>query len=279
MSWTPPEDLTIFDGQTLAQHVVPGRPYRSEHSSLLFLKDGWIRIRHNFETTQLESNALLLIRSNGIYEFEAFSTNMQLLVLHINSGFQSVAAIKIPRYDTGILFQNSLLRHYQLADDEFSELWQQLQVLRGRLALESKSKFGREVIHHLFLSLIYMLADTTNHYNQATLRELSRGEKMVVDFMALLSTNARNERQVAHYAKLLGISAKHLSETIKEKTGHTAGEYIDQALLNEAKVLLANPKASIGSVARALGFSDQFAFSKFFKRLTSLSPSGFRSHL
>lgn len=279
MSWIPPQDLSIFDGQKLTQHVVLGRPYRSAYNSLLFLKAGWIRICHNFETTQLEANTLLLIRSNGIYEFEAFSTDMQLLVLHINSNFQSVAAIKIPRYDTGILFQNSVLGHYQLTDDEFSELWQQLQVLNVRLILESKSRFGKEVIHHLFLSLIYMLADTTNRYNQASLRELNRGEKMVVGFMALLSTNARKERQVSYYAQQLGISAKHLSETIKEKTGHTAGEYINQTLLNEAKVLLADPKTNIGSVARELGFSDQFAFSKFFKRLTDLSPSAFRARL
>ena len=43
-------------------------------------------------------------------------------------------------------------------------------------------------------------------------------------------------------------------------------------LVREAKVCLRNPSLSVQQVAEMLGFSDQSAFGKFFKRECGMSP-------
>ena len=43
-------------------------------------------------------------------------------------------------------------------------------------------------------------------------------------------------------------------------------------LVREAKICLRNPSLSVQQVAEMLGFSDQSAFGKFFKRECGMSP-------
>ncbi|MFV0591984.1 MAG: helix-turn-helix domain-containing protein [Draconibacterium sp.] len=71
----------------------------------------------------------------------------------------------------------------------------------------------------------------------------------------------------------MGVTSKHLSENLKKVTGFTGRELINMALICEAKILLVNDNLKVGEISEQLNFSDQFAFSKFFKRLTSASPT------
>lgn len=81
------------------------------------------------------------------------------------------------------------------------------------------------------------------------------------------------------YASLLHVTPKHLSEVVKAQTGRTAGEWIDQSVILEAKVLLQQKELSISQVADALHFSDQSVFGKFFKVNTGVSPLAYRQSL
>jgi AraC family transcriptional regulator, transcriptional activator of pobA len=63
---------------------------------------------------------------------------------------------------------------------------------------------------------------------------------------------------------------------VKEITGKTAGEIINDFVLLEAKMLLDNPSLSIAEIADELQFSDQSFFGKYFKRLTGMSPKEYR---
>jgi AraC-like DNA-binding protein len=74
----------------------------------------------------------------------------------------------------------------------------------------------------------------------------------------------------------LYVTPKHLTETVKEMTGKTAGEWIDDAIILEAKVLLRNSGTGIAQVANLLNFPDQSSFGKFFKKHTGYAPTEFR---
>ena len=78
------------------------------------------------------------------------------------------------------------------------------------------------------------------------------------------------------YAAALCITPKHLTELVKDATGRTASEWIAEAVALEAKALLQNPALTVAQVAAGLQFTDQFAFSRFFKRSTGLSPTAYR---
>lgn len=99
---------------------------------------------------------------------------------------------------------------------------------------------------------------------------------LLTNFKSLLAKHVQQERSVRFYAGLLQVTPKHLSEVVKAQTGRTAGEWIDQSVILEAKVLLQQKERSISQVADALHFSDQSVFGKFFKVNTGLSPLAYR---
>ena len=138
--------------------------------------------------------------------------------------------------------------------------------------------FIEEVIHHAFSLFMLELAAIVRKHRGNTPFKVTRKEDIVMSFMKVLSGHFKEERSVQFYANLLFITPKHLTKTVKELTNKTCGELIDDMVILEAKVLLNDHTLSVANVADHLHFSDQFFFSKFFKRHTGLTPTEFRTH-
>ena len=94
--------------------------------------------------------------------------------------------------------------------------------------------------------------------------------------MKILENNFKKERSVQFYADKLFVTTGHLTKVLKDVGGKTAGELIDDAVIMEARILLANPSLTITQVADELQFTDQSIFGKFFKKKIGSSPSKYR---
>lgn len=79
------------------------------------------------------------------------------------------------------------------------------------------------------------------------------------------------------YANRLAVHVNHLNKVLKEITGLTTTEIINQRVLQEAKILIKQTDWNISEIAYVLGFDDLAHFSHFFKKQTSLAPLAFRS--
>ena len=66
---------------------------------------------------------------------------------------------------------------------------------------------------------------------------------------------------------------------MEDVTGKTCRELIDEMAIKEAKLLLNYLEHSVANVAESLHFSDQFIYSKYFKKRTGLTPTAFRSNI
>lgn len=78
-------------------------------------------------------------------------------------------------------------------------------------------------------------------------------------------------------AQHLGYSEKYCSDLFHTVMGETFSEALKCRRIRLAGRLLTTTDQAIADIARAVGFSDQFAFSHFFKRETGRSPLRFRS--
>lgn len=68
-----------------------------------------------------------------------------------------------------------------------------------------------------------------------------------------------------------------LSRVVRQVTGRTVIDYINQMLLMEASFLLRTTSMSITQIADRLHFADSPSFSKFFSRLKGLSPKEYKA--
>lgn len=84
-------------------------------------------------------------------------------------------------------------------------------------------------------------------------------------------------RMVSGYAKLLGVTPNHLNRAVKSETGRSAGAWIDNARLALARTLLHDGSIPMTEISDRLGFSEPSYFSRFFRKVTGLTPSEFRS--
>ena len=81
---------------------------------------------------------------------------------------------------------------------------------------------------------------------------------------------------VAEAAEACCYSRNHFSMLIRQATGLTAKDFLNQLRLESAKRHLRYSSRSIGEIASELGFSSQFHFSDFFRRMTGISPRLYR---
>jgi AraC-like DNA-binding protein len=93
---------------------------------------------------------------------------------------------------------------------------------------------------------------------------------------AFISGNLRNRTTLKELARFLGYSEKYSSEFFQLQMGTSFSHYLKQLRIMKAKHMLTGDGASVTHVAEALGFSDSFAFSHFFKRAVGCSPTEFR---
>lgn len=112
--------------------------------------------------------------------------------------------------------------------------------------------------------------DTNSH-------ALSRNQIVVQDFCYQLAMHYREQHEVAYYADKIHLSPRHFSIVIKEETGLSASEYIDEYLLTQARnLLMTRPDMSVQQISYHLGFSESPSFCRFFKRLTGQTPKDYR---
>jgi AraC-like DNA-binding protein len=82
------------------------------------------------------------------------------------------------------------------------------------------------------------------------------------------------ERSIGFYADKLCLTPKYL--TIKEMSGKLAGEWIDDYVMLEAKVLLKSTNMTVQQISERLNFTTQSHFGTYFKRLAGVSPKEYR---
>jgi AraC-like DNA-binding protein len=80
-------------------------------------------------------------------------------------------------------------------------------------------------------------------------------------------------------AKVAGVSRFHFHRQFRKTVGVTPREYVLRARIDRAKGLLTESDLTVGEVSGAVGFADQSHFSNIFRRLTALTPRGFRNSM
>ncbi|MFC5404075.1 helix-turn-helix transcriptional regulator [Cohnella soli] len=103
---------------------------------------------------------------------------------------------------------------------------------------------------------------------------LDRGLLMT---MNRLHSEIRYDRDIDALAAAIPISRSQLARKFKSAIGVTIGEYMRDLVLSKAKSELRSTDKSVTLIAGELGFDSIHAFSIFFKRFTTHSPSEYRN--
>ena len=131
-----------------------------------------------------------------------------------------------------------------------------------------------QAARHLSLSMFY--GYTCRKYEVEDIRKHTRQEETVSRFLDLLYAHHKRERSVAFYAGELCMTPKYLSRIVREVTGRSALESIEDYVVTEAKAMLNSTSMTVQQISDGLNFPSQSVFGKYFKRVTGMSPKEYR---
>jgi AraC-like DNA-binding protein len=106
------------------------------------------------------------------------------------------------------------------------------------------------------------------------------GGSGVPDWLAKACTAMRAEENlrggVPRLLELAGVSAAHLSRSMRAAYGVTPTAFVTDLRLEQAASLLAATSTSVAQIATRCGFTSQSYFSRCFTTAHNLTPTGFR---
>jgi len=272
-----PEGIHIV-GRSLHEEKRPviKYPFRSDHFSILIVTKGKLQLRINLTEYEVVENQLLLMAPTVVREFRQAEGNVEFCGIVFTPDFMAQAGMSPKHLELFDFFSANNNPVLPLEPQDLDTLVSLIHVMARKSSGSLDSALDKEVVNHSFLAFIYEMAAASRKRNGAVSIQLTKKEDLAMRFVKLLNNHFREERSVFFYAELLFVTPKYLTQTVKEVTGKTAGEMIDGMVVMEAKVLLNDLSQSIASVAESLYFSDQFFFSKFFKKHTGLTPTDYR---
>lgn len=113
-------------------------------------------------------------------------------------------------------------------------------------------------------------------FEKARLSITKQSEEIFISFYALLQKNYIEQHNIGFYADALNITTTYLSRIVKNVSGKTVVECIDEMLAVEAVWLLKSTPLTVAQIADRLNFSTAAAFDKFFKRMRGCTPLSVR---
>ena len=161
-----------------------------------------------------------------------------------------------------------------LAEDDLQNLMELMGIIR-RYLLSPDHPFRSESLrttYGLFLLELTAIQERTIHDR----RFPKRIEELFFDFLRLVPIHFIEHHDVAFYASRLCITPRYLSQIVREVSGRTVVDYINQMLLMEASYLLLQTSLPIVQIAYRLHFSEAASFTRFFTRMKGKNPREYR---
>lgn len=263
-------NLAVFDNSNMAPEM-RGVLHRHDFHELMWLEEGEALFFSDFHQYELSAGTLIFISPGQLHawrgDWEAF--RLQVMMFRINAlNAWTRDLMKLLPYDKSLAQPFIMLPADRQAIIDF----------QFATALTHFRESGTPNPDLLFAYLNVLLSEAAQHCQAVEpVAAANSTEALAAKFQQAVDTNFQNRLTVTSYADMLGVTLNHLVQTIRETTGQTPKQMIQQRLLLEAKRLLVHTAEPVHAISAELAFQDASQFSRWFKKGMGLSPNQFRS--
>lgn len=246
-------------------------PWKTDVTTAIIYIQGSADISINMKRYEVKAPAMVIMLSEQIMQLHNYSCDLKTTCLVMSTRFTNDLFANANKTTSiyNSVYQNPIL---QLDETGSHVLSFYLKMMKDLIQFQS-NPYRLDAAKHLTLTLffgyvhrIHALENEKNGY----------ANNIVNEFITLLKKNYKEKRETSFYAKKLCITPKYLTTLLKDITGKTAHEWIDEYVSVESKALLRSTKMTIEQISDSLSFSSQDNFSKFFKRVVGMSPTEYR---
>ncbi len=260
------------------QHNMANQNYK-KHSRLFegllvgVVVKGSMKTRIHFTEYEVQAGDIALVPPQVMIETQALSEDAEIVTIGLSLDFISTFPI-LRKF-----VMNDQLRWQPIIRLEQEELLLQKELLHliEQSYNNKQSPNKVEVLKHLVMALIHLIAEKYQEMPVAKSQTKNRTHELIDSFYSLVSSHAHKQRNVQFYADQLHVSTQYLSSFLKQNTGKSTLQWIDHVLVLHAKTLLKSTNLSVKEISCELAFSDTSVFCRYFKRNTGQSPKSYRA--
>lgn len=249
---------------------LPVPPTRATTHTFIYLTDGEAVMRIGSDTYTIYRDDCLFVPAGQVFSFSNMDINQGYLC-----NFHDDFII-------GRLGSKDLLK-----DFAFLKVWGNprvhLEPTTSEYVLHLLERIFRGYNEHGLRNIaiiqsyfIALLCEINSVYQPLVTSQLTQAVMLTNRFKELLFAHIKTQHHVAEYASLLAITPNHLNKVVKQTTGKSPTQWIDETLMLEAKVLLYQTDLTISAVAMEIGVLDSSYFSRLFKKYEGTTPLQFR---
>jgi len=237
---------------------------------ILLVKQGWSHVTLNMIEHRIEAGDLVYLGANGTIQYHDASSDVQAIGISMSDElFQLAIGNRIPE-----AFDGHLRDFHLHLDRETAGYYDNLHLmLKHYTMIEGHSS---QVTLHLISALLWYVNHVWSQHEQFHRKSQSREQQLFTDFMQLVSRYAPEQHAIDFYASRLCITPRYLSTIIKQVSGKSAKQWIDEALATRIKIELKHTRKPIALICDELNFPNPSFLSKFFKRMTGQTPTQFQ---
>jgi AraC-like DNA-binding protein len=261
----------VYNGPTLESE----RPHRHDYYAILFVEQGNGIHYVDFHEYPVNDGLVFFLMPGQMHQLLFFAEPKGHL-LAFTEEFLVANAVSQRMIDDLYLFNEFgispplPLNASQLP--AFRNVFEQM-----RYFSESSGRYDTQAIASL-LQLFLVLSNNHCSIRKEDNTQLQEnGNAILRAFRTHLNKSYAQEHQVAAYADALAVSADYLNKVVKNLTGVSAKDHIQNKLVLEAKRALIFTDISNKELAFSLGFEEAAHFNNFFKKMTGLAPGEFRT--
>jgi AraC-like DNA-binding protein len=232
---------------------------------------GATRYRINFKTYESKAPCISIIPQNQTLQKEYNSEDFQGYALVVSPQFIDSLFYDMQR--KGIMLHAAEIPVRPISDEELDMFVTYYKTIKKIVELNI-TPYLLETLRHLTIAFIY----ASNFHDKLLSENMVASSQQILAnrFMELVKENFKHERQMSFYADKFSLTPKYLSLKIREITGRSAADWIDEYVMFEAKALLKSTDMTILQISDELNFTSQSFFGKYFKRCTGMSPKEYR---
>ncbi len=247
------------------------QPYRLTEGRIIHLRSGYVRVRVNLHDLTIKVHQMVVASPGTVAELVEVSPDCELSMLGIANSFMEgwQKEEQLTAYLQGRLYLCLELDEAieQRLETIFSLLWEMVHDV----------PFPRAIVQSLISTLFYQIAYLQQNNRFVGKTKYTRQEEVFNRFIRLVNKYAIRERNVAFYADRLYLTPRYLSTLIRQVSDHTVMDWINEAVIQEAKILLLHSDKLVYQIADELNFPNPSFFSKFFHRMTGKTPNEYRA--
>lgn len=153
-------------------------------------------------------------------------------------------------------------------------------IISEMIQVSRENKPSRETrLLALLYTFLFNLIDTVPEREMSGHRNSDYKKNYIDRAVHYIRTNYSRKLLISEIASYVGLDISYLGLIFKKYIKVTPQQFLTNYRMEKACQFMADPKLSIGDIARSVGYEDPLLFSKTFRKEKRLSPSQYRANI